>query len=365
MRVLRLASLLLTLTTSMAPHAFAADATSVTITAAQRQALGIQTQAIQPMQQGAMHTLPGQVVVPNGQLRVVSAPAAGLIEELRVVTGESVRKGQVLAVMASPEVLGLQRDYLQIASQADLAKRALNRDESLYQDGIIALSRLEASRAAWQQALAALNERRNTLRIAGVTPGDAQATRITLTSPIDGEVLEQGATVGQRVDNSALIFRIGRLSPLWLELQAPAALARQFQIGTSVTVGEVRGTLTHIGRAVGNGQTVVLRARVDKGGERLNPGQHIEATLIDNTPTQTSASAGVLTRLPNSALVRQGKQAAGVFVETPQGFQLVTVSVEGDQQGEWLVRGPFKASDKIAVRGVSALKASLLGVGKE
>lgn len=333
---------------------------TLVLQAAQIKALGVETaSASQGGSAGGL--LPARVLVPNEQMRVVAAPVGGMVEMLAVAPGATVKRGQVVARLASPQALELQRDALQAGSQAALLQQSLKRDEQLFAEGLIAESRLQATRAASAQASAQASERRQGLALAGVAPGKLGGP-LALTAAIDGVVLEQGVQLGQRVETSALIYRIAKLSPLWLEIQAPVELAATLKEGSPLKIArsEVVGKLIAIGRAVdAASQTVLLRAEVGKGAEMLRPGQVIEVEI--------AAPAGQQQRLPASALARnEGTTVA--FVQTASddkgtSFEVRPVRIIS-QGGDSVTVDGIKADEKIAIKGISGLKAMLTGVGK-
>lgn len=334
---------------------------SMTLQSSQIKALGIETTLVS--QSGsAGGLLPARVLVPNEQLRVVAAPVGGMVEMLAVAPGSTVKRGQVVAHLASPQALELQRDALQADSQAALLQQSLKRDEQLFAEGLIAESRLQATRAAAAQAGAQASERRQGLALTGAAPGKLGG-RLALTAPIDGVVLEQGAQLGQRVETSALIYRIAKLSPLWLEIQAPLELAATLREGSPVklTRSEVVGRLIAVGRAVdAASQTVLLRAEIAKGAETLRPGQVVEVEIAGPT--------GQPQRLPASAIARnQGATLA--FVQTSSDDKGTTFAVRPvrivSQGGDSVTVAGINAGERVAVKGVSGLKAMLTGVGKE
>lgn len=366
--------------------AHAAGALALQLSPAQMQALGVETQLVPAAGSAAQDGLPARVAVPNDQVRMVTAPLAGLVEALLVAPGQTVKKGQVVARLSSPEALALQRDGAQAASQALLAEQVRARDAQLFAEGLIAESRLQASRAQAEQAAALLAERRQRLALAGLAQAGGNASgSLALRAPLDGEILEQSASVGQRLEAAGPIYRIARLHPLWLEIQAPVALAAQLAVGSRVQVPaqQASGKLIAVGRAVdGGSQTVLLRAEIDRGSERLRPGQAVEASL----ELKPGAAAGVL--LPAAALARQGERTL-VFVKQGSGektgdnapagaapsaagattgaaaqaaagvkWRAVPVRVLGQSGSSALVDG-VPAGARIAVRGVSALKAML------
>ena len=340
--------------------AVAGDATFVAVSASQTQALGIVVQHVATGGSAAAAGLPANVSIPNSQLRVIAAPLAGVVESLETAPGMTVKKGQVLARIASPQALELQRDRIQADSQAALARQTQSRDEQLFREGLIAESRLQASRANAAQSAAQAAERRQELALAQHSGGQT----LSLVAPIGGSVLEQHVSVGQRVEQSAPIYRIARLDPLSVEIQAPLAIAARARIGTPLTIPSAgaRGQLIAVGRAVDPAsQSVLLRGLVTHGAEALRPGQATAVDLALGNATETTV------QVPGSAILRH-ENKPWVFVAaragTATGYHATAVTLIG-RSGENTVVSGIPADATVAIAGVSALKASWLGIGKE
>ncbi|MDE2117555.1 MAG: efflux RND transporter periplasmic adaptor subunit [Betaproteobacteria bacterium] len=349
----------------LAQFAWAGD--DIALSAKQAQALGIMTAALPAKQYGEVSGLPAQVVIPGNQLFVISTPLPAVVEQILVGVGDSVKKGQPIARLQSPSLAEAQRGLLQASVQNQLAKENLSRDEALWKDGIIAASRYQATRGLAFEAQAALSERKQNLRLAGMSDaaiaqlqsGNNLSSLLIVTAPIDGVVLEKSASAGQRLDAATPMFKIAKLDPLALEIQAPLAYTRDLKIGATVTVPAyaASGRLTAIGRSLlGTSQTILLRAVIQQGAENLRPGQFVEAGV------STSASSVAQWDIPNSAVSRIAGRTV-VFVETPQGFRVQTINVLSEAAQNSVISGALKGDEKIAVRGVSALKSSVLGIG--
>ncbi len=347
------------------PARAANPADFIALAPAQAKALGVETRLLAAADTGSAAGLPAKVVVPVEQMRVVAAPLAGLLTQVGAVAGQTVKKGQMLARLASPGLLQVQRDYLQAKQQADLAQRSLARDEQLFKEGIIAEARLQASRASQAQAAVAARELQAELRIAGATAGGGSLTpEVAVSAPLDGVVLEASAAVGSRVEAATALFTVAQLNPLWLEIQAPAALAGNLKEGAAVRIAgsEASGKLINVGRQISPGsQTVTLRARMDAGLDSLHPGQMVEATVAAAPQAGATAGKSATYRIPQAAVVRQAGQA-WVFVQTAgarPGFQATPVSVAGNAGADVLVSGStLTANAAVAVKGVSALKSA-------
>jgi RND family efflux transporter MFP subunit len=256
---------------------------------------------------------------------------------------------------------------LQSSTQAQLAKENLARDEKLWQDGIISESRYRATQSMNREANAAFAERKQMLKLSGMTDADIArlqadnilSSQLTITSPIDGVVLEKSASPGQRLDAAIPLFTVAKLEPLGLEIQAPLANTQGLKVGASVTVPEYgsKGKLTAIGSSLSGGnQTILMRALILEGAHKLRPGQFVEATI------GTSGNARDQWSIPNGALARIGNKAV-IFIETAKGFRSEEVTVLQEGASNSVITSKLKGNEKVAVRGVSALKASLMGIG--
>jgi RND family efflux transporter MFP subunit len=351
----------------LSPSIFAAE--ELTVSASQKQTLGIVTASLPPKQQGELAGMPAQVVIPGNQLFTVSTPLSAMVEQTLVGVGDTVKKGQVLATLQSPALAEAQRGLLQASTQSQLAKENLARDEKLWQDGIISESRYRATQSQYREASALLAERKQMLKLSGMSDnavaqlqsGNSLNSLLSVTAPIDGVILEKTASSGQRLDAAVPLFKVAKLDPLALEIQAPLSSTRGLKIGAAVSIPAygASGKLTAIGRSLSGGnQTILLRALINKGTESLRPGQYLEASI------DTSSDVSAQWNVPNGALARfDGKTL--IFVETGKGFrsEAVTILHEGAQNS--LITGTLKGDEKIAVQGVSALKAQMMGIGGE
>ncbi|ADE12199.1 efflux RND transporter periplasmic adaptor subunit [Sideroxydans lithotrophicus] len=347
----------------------ASQAEELTLSANQSKTLGIVTAPLPSKQQGELAGMPAQVVIPGNQLFTISTPLSAMVEQTLVGVGDAVKKGQPLATLQSPALAEAQRGLLQSSTQAQLSKENLARDEQLWKDGIISESRYRATQSQYRETNAALAERKQMLRLSGMSDTDIArlqsdnvlSSQLTLKSPIDGIVLEKTVSAGQRLDAAIPLFKVARLEPLALEIQAPLASTQELKVGASVAVPahNAKGKLTAIGRSLSGGnQTILLRAMIQDGASNLRPGQFVEATI------STSGTALDHWNIPNSALARIGSKVM-IFIETPKGYRSEEVTVLHEGADNSVITSKLKGNEKIAVKGVSALKASLMGIGGE
>lgn len=344
-----------------------APAEELMLNASQSKTLGIVSAPLPVAQQGELAGMPAQVVIPGNQLFTISTPLPAMVEQTLVGVGDPVKKGQSLATLQSPALAEAQRGLLQASTHAQLAKENLARDEQLWKDGIISESRYRATQSSQREANAAFAERKQMLRLSGMSDTDIAhlqsesilSSQLTITSPINGVVLEKTSSAGQRLDSATPLFKVAQLDPLALEIQAPLASTNGLKIGARVTVPayDATGKLTAIGSSLSGGnQTILLRALIQKGARNLRPGQFVEATI------DTAGGSRDQWSIPNSALARIDNKVV-IFIETSKGYRSETVTVLHEGASNSVITGQLSGKEKIAVRGVSALKANLMGIG--
>ena len=335
----------------------------------QQRAFAIETAPPAPAEATLTRRYPGQVAVPNAQLRVVSAPQGGVIEALLVAEGERVEAGAVLARLSSPELLETQGAYLEAATRLELADTELERDRKLNEEGIIAERRLIETRARHRELNTLADQYRQRLELVGLS-ADAidelgrthrMSSTLPVRTPIGGVVLEQMASTGQSVAAAAPLYRVAELSPLWVEIHVPVDALGGIGVGGRVLLPDlgIEGQVVTVGRMVhGEDQGVLVRAEVRDQTERLRPGQFVQVQLAGAT------DIGASWRVPAGALMRNAGQAY-VFVAREGGFEAVPVKVLAEEDQGAVIGAVFDAGIRIATTGVAALKAAWLAAGGE
>lgn len=345
----------------------------VRITPAQIKALGIATEPIQANANANSHRLPGEIVVPVDQARIISAPQSGLIDQMWVATGQRVKQGQALAHLSSPDLVALQRDQLQALSQQRLSQNSLNRDAELYKDGIIAERRYLTSESNHAEVNALLAERRQALKLSGMSPQSIKSLEtsgiytngITLTAPIDGMVLEQLVTAGQRVDSAMPIYRIAKLAPLWLEIRAPTQALSNIHLGMKVSIinsaasGNVIAIVPNVNKL---DQTALVRVLINNSTASLAPGQLVEAEIaqpLNNKSTSFSVAKSAVVQINDGKNANQSL----VFVRIKDGFEPRAIQVLNNAGAQTFITGDFIGTERIVSSGTATLKAKMQGIG--
>ncbi len=339
----------LALTLYCCTPAWAADL--LTLTAAQKNNLGIVVAEVSAANAGPALDYPARVVLPPVSVRVVAAAGAGLVIQLHVQAGDTVRRGAPLVSLSMPGLAEAQGALTQARLKSQLAVGNAARDEKLYAEGLIAESRLRATQAEAQSARARLTAAQTALAMLGA--GQVSGGTLTLTAPIAGVVTQTAAEPGERVDAGTALVKVADLSKLALEIPLTPTQARQIVPGQAVQVADstAGGRIVALLPQLDASQSVLARASLADPQKLLRPGQSVRAVIAAEHSAQSLS-------IPAAALVWKAK-LPHVFVETPQGFAPTPVQLLRQNARRAEVTG-LAAGSRVAVKGVAALKAQWL-----
>jgi RND family efflux transporter MFP subunit len=344
------------------------QAESLTFKPEQIAAFGIETSKVIPVKQTLSKTFPAKITVPNAHLRVIASPLDGVVETLLVAEGENVTKGQALAMIRSSRLLELQATYLKSRTKRLLSAETVMRDRKLRAEGIIAQRRLLESESVHRENTQTEARDNQALQLAGMSneavkqlaKTQKMSASLSVTSPLNGVVLKQIATAGQRLTEADPLYHIGDLSKLWVEVHVPLESLGTTKTGTQVKLAKqnLQATVITVGRMIhGTDQGVLVRAEVSSGTDQLRPGQFVKAQLIQNTISDAL-------RVPSSAVVKDGEQNY-VFVRDGNDFKRVAVTIIAQEINESIIKAELLPNSAVAIRGTAALKAAWVSGGNE
>jgi membrane fusion protein, heavy metal efflux system len=336
--------------------------------------LGIILGKLTPAKQIPLLTAPAKVVIPPAHEYIVSASQAGLITKLNAALGDTVKKGQILALLNSPDLLSMQRLYLKAVSEMQLSEFSYQRDQKLAAEGVIAERRWQETSSLYNTFVSEVNEHKQLLEIAGMTNEEINkltktrqlSSQLSVHAPISGVVMDRMAVAGERMGILAPLYRIANLDELWLEINIPHEHIGQIKIGDQVHIenSPIDAQITLLGQSVNpENQTLLARATIKDSKDLIK--QHASVRAGQSINTQIiQASDNAVFKVLNTAIA-QNDGLAYIFIRTQDGFTVSAITVIGKQGDESIISGNLSGDESIAIRGAVALKANWLGLGAE
>ncbi|WP_395316142.1 efflux RND transporter periplasmic adaptor subunit [Variovorax sp. UC74_104] len=307
-------------------------------------------------------TLPHEVSLPatveaNPASTVnILPPLTGRLLELKVRLGDTVKRGQVLATMSSPDLAQAVADAQKARDALDLAQRALVRARGVNEAGSNAAKDVEAAQSAVAQQTAELRRSEARLRSLGADGGGTQAGQagqvLKIVAPASGTVTALNAAAGSNLnDANAVLMTVSNLDSVWVTVNVPESAVGTVAPGQNVVV-----TLAaYPGRSF-SGKVAFVSAVLDADTRRArarivfaNPDgifkPNMYATAVLGVPQ------GSQPQVPSSALL-MNNDSVSVFVEAePWTFVRRTVELGREDGDKVRIRNGLSAGERVVVRG--------------
>jgi RND family efflux transporter MFP subunit len=317
--------------------------------------IGRQTSALERENEAGPHVLVADVSVapPTRDLKLpatirgfdeteIYAKVPGYLKEIKVDKGDRVHKGQLIAVLASPE---LDQQTANARASYNLAVITDKRNQTLLRAGVIAPQTADESHAAMLQAKATLEQ------------DIANQAYETIAAPFDGVVTARYIDPGHLVPanttpgtpGAGAIVAVSRYSPLRVFTYVPQNLAPFIRNGDPATITaagypgqKFTGSITRHPEALSpDTRTMLVEVDLANQNHALYPGMYATAEFT----VKMGAGAPMV---PDDALVfRDGK----VYVPVVRANQLhlaeVTLGYDNGQMVE--VISGINQADKVAV----------------
>lgn len=338
-----------------------ADEGKVTLDAEQIASAGIQIGRPTIGGSGTIE-MPGIIEGDPQGTQVVSAAIGGRVVSLTRNLGQSVGRGQALAVIESREAATLNAGIEAAQARLALASSNLAREQRLFAQRVSPEQDLIAARTAATEARIALRLARQQIAAAGVGAGAGVGggglNRVGVVAPVSGQVIARSVVLGQTVAADAELFRVADLSAVSISLSFQPADAGRVRPGATVTVKaagrEARGTVSFVSPALDPATRLVpVIASLDNRSGQWRVGEPVTASVA-----LAGSGGDSAVRVPLTAVqTYEGKPV--VFVRTKTGFQARPVQL-GDNTGDTvIIRSGLKGTEEIATTNSFTLKAEL------
>ena len=222
--------------------------------------------------------LTGRLVWDEDHTLRVFAPVSGRVEKIVAEIGQTVKKGDDLAFLRSPDLGQAEADYRKAESDLIQSQKSLARVRALQSHGAAAQKEVEGAQSDFEHAQAEKQRAEARLALLGTIGGDF-SDLFHVRSPLDGVVVDRHLTVGQEIrsdiqlagtpDLIAPLFTVTDPAHLWVLLDVPESALDRLHPGLSVELKTPAfpgrafpGKLTLVSAAL-DPQTRVARARAE------------------------------------------------------------------------------------------------------
>ena len=346
----------------------AASEAVITLTPEAIQRAGIVLAPVSAGRDTSILRLPG-VVQPNAYKQVVVTPVAGgRVTRVLAELGQSVRRGQPLAEIFSPELAEAKTRFVSARAELDAHERELQRTEKLVAIGSASRQELERLHGEHAAKLTAVESSRSRLEllglsrsaIAGLEPGKEVGAVTTVSAPIAGVVTERAANTGLNVDTTAKLFTIVDLSTVWVVADLYEKDFSRVRVGASAGVTTrafpdttLRGKVSYIDPQLNpETRTAKLRVEVPNAKQELRLGMFADVTV-------DGAGAGAVAMIPRAAVQNVADRTVVYVADPKQPGRFIEREVHlGDRSGsDVAVLNGLRPGDQVVADGSFNVRA--------
>jgi Cu(I)/Ag(I) efflux system membrane fusion protein len=317
-------------------------APSVQLTELEQNSIGVETVEVKKQTVQKEITAPGKVAEPESSIGTISARIGGRIDKLLInITGETVTRGQAVALIYSPEVFTGGEEY----------RLALDNRQRLS-------SSKETQAVRDADELVRASKRRlelwglTTEQVEEIASSPDKSVQITTYSPVAGVVTKRNVAEGQYVKEGDVLFELADLGTVWLQadiFESDIPLVRTGQkvkiTAPTLAGGSLAGTVNFLQPSVDpQSRTMIARIQVPNRQMRLRPGMFVQVAM-------ETAIGNDVVAVPRSAVLDTGKEKV-VYVAKGNGvFEKRSVEATAAGNDSYAISRGVQAGEKVVTHG--------------
>jgi cobalt-zinc-cadmium efflux system membrane fusion protein len=317
--------------------------------------LNVETAAAQAVSPKLL--LPAVVESDPARTAAVLTPLSGRLIALKVALGDRVSRGQVVAIIDSPDLAQAHTDNEKAGDAFKLTQKNLERQEAQNKLGVASDRDLDQAKSDYAQAAAEYTRTQAHLKTLGASASPKSAAReLPVTAPVGGSVTALSVTPGNMInDPTQPLMTIADLSTIWVT----AMVAEKDIAGVSknqdaqVTLAAypervLQGKVSFVADVIdSDSRRGKIRIAFANGDYALKP--NMFATVL------LSGAARSLVVLPSSALLMNNDRTS-VFVATaPWTFERRNVDAQLEEGSSVAIRSGVSAGEQVLVKGAVLL----------
>jgi len=250
-----------------------------------------------PIQQGKMKGmthLNGVIDVPPTGIASVSIPMGGYIQDINLIPGTFVKKGQVLATVKDPAYVQLQENYLATKAKLNYLQQDLDRQKTLLTQEAVSKKSFQQIQADYNTNAIQLKALSEQLKLINIQPEnlttEKMSSLVQLVAPIAGYISKVNINRGKYVTPSDILLEIINPNDIHAAITIYEKDIANFKVGMKGTI-----TLTQdpnkkyavavlaVAHNINEDKTALLHCHFEKIPANVLPGMFLTADMVVET----------------------------------------------------------------------------------
>lgn len=326
--------------------------------------IGMSTQQVRVEQLVPVVQAVGTVDFDAEHVAAVGARIRGLVSRVHRFEGDTVKAGEILARVESPELGEAQARVSMLDAEREAAQLNAEREQKLAASSLTTAREAEMASVAARNATLLLAAAKQKVSALGGSEraGDQILGSHALRTPIKGTVVERNVAPGQFIEGQLIAFKVANLNHLWVELDVFERNLALIRVGDSAELAPLSGNSATLQGKVAKVASTIdqethsakVRIEVENRDGRLRVGQAIKATI--------HSSGGKLAPrpvIPTRAITFvDGKPSVFVAVGS-HAVRVTRVQLGASDGDETEITDGLNESETVVTDGAPALKSEL------
>ncbi|MEI8142294.1 MAG: efflux RND transporter periplasmic adaptor subunit [Chitinophagia bacterium] len=250
--------------------------------------------AMAPIQQGKMKGmvhLNGVVDVPPTGIASVSIPMGGYVQDINLIPGTYVKKGQVLATVKDPAYVQLQENYLAAKAKLIYLQEDLDRQKTLLTQEAVSKKSFQQIQSDYNSNAIQIKALSEQLKLINIQPDNLTTEKMTslvqLVAPISGYVTKVNINRGKYVTPSDVLLEIMDPNDIHAAITIYESAIAGFKVGMKGTVSLTQDpskkyavTIKAVSQNINEDKTGLLHCHFDQIPKNVLPGMFLSADLV-------------------------------------------------------------------------------------
>lgn len=340
------------------------DGERITYSASFAERAGIRLSPVANSQLVPVVTAVGTVDFNPEHVAAVGTRLRGLVSRVVKFEGDTVEKGELMAVIDSAELGEAQAAVSMLEAEKHAADVNLRREAELAQKNLTTQREAEVATVEAQKYQLLLGAAKQKVSALSGGAGSRPSGRLgahELRSPIKGTIVARSISPGQSVEGQLVAFRVANINHLWVELDVFEKNLSKIRVGDRVELSPLanpqevfEGRVALVGALIdAETRSAPIRVEVDNHDRRLRAGQAVNARI------HAAGGEHMSTLVPSSAITYVDGKPTLFVASGSNAVRVVKVELGISNGQETEISSGVKPGDQVVSEGVFALKSEL------
>ncbi len=292
---------------------------TVSLTEQQMDAIGLKMVQIEKRNMNIGVQVTGQLELAPQDKADISPILGGIVEEIRVIEGDVVRKGQVLATLEHPNFIQLQQDYINNVNTLEYLEKDYQRQKKLYEEKVGSGKEFQKIRAEYKNKKSVVKSLKIKLNMLGLNTSEIASgtiySTVSIVSPMNGIISLVETNIGAYVEPLTKLFEVVNNEELHADFRVYEKDINKIKVGqkiyfttTSLSGKEFEGEIHAISPVFEqNPKALHVHADISNNKRDLIPGMYIQGRIITEN--------FLTTVLPEHSIVTE-EEKTYIFIKT-------------------------------------------------